>query len=538
MVGLMVAAGLAVSSQVTEVTVYSDRAQVVRTAQVELQQGFNTLRFQDLPEAIDSRGIQVDGAGAATVLDVRFKTENFEEIPQEAWQALYDERDRLWYEQAETQQRIQRLRELKQFLDRISEKVTHGAETEDPPELDPDQWGQMLDLYVDKGAEYDAGIRAAELELKRFRESLAKVEADITDTGAHTRRLRRVIEVDLEVPQAGPAAIRLSYLVSGPSWVPTYDVRVDTETRNMEMQYYALVRQSTGEDWNGVALKLSTANPGLGGKHPDLQPWRIALGSLPYESSMLSDVSMRYHVADNAYDVGTDLLASAGEVPAAPVRARLATVNSEGVSAVFEVKGDSTVEADNVEHRVAISREMLPAHFRYSAVPKMDRHAYLKAKAINSSEMPFLAGSANIFLDGSYVATSELKLVAPGQDFWVFLGADESIKVEYKLIQRYTSSEGLLSRKVRHTREYLIKVNNTHAVPEEVIIWDQIPISGNEEIQVDLITPKYSKDTDEIKIDEEKLIQWFRNVGPGDTWEIPLEFRVEAPRDVNIAGLD
>ena len=96
---LLVAAMIVVSSQVTDVTVYNDRAQVVRTAEVELKQGINKLRFEDLPEAIDSRGIQIDGSGAATVLDVRFKIENLKEIPQEVWKELHAEQEELAQDQ-------------------------------------------------------------------------------------------------------------------------------------------------------------------------------------------------------------------------------------------------------------------------------------------------------------------------------------------------------------------------------------------------------------------------------------------------------
>lgn len=547
MVGLIAAAAVAVSSQVTDVTVYNDRAQVVRTAEVELKQGINTLRFEDLPEAINSRGIQVDGAGAATVLDVRFKTENFEQIPEAAWKALYDRRDELRDEEATISLKLQRLRELKGFLTGISEKVTHRAQTEGQTELDPEKWDEMLALYLEKGAEYDEGIQSAELELKHVRKAQEKVNSDIADTGADANKTRNVVEVDLEAAEASQGTIRLSYLVSGPGWKPVYDIRVNTKSREMELRYFGLVRQSTGEDWSNVSLKLSTANPSLGGKHPDIQPWRIrerspvqaasssrslsALDAAPEQASaMWNAVAVNSFVSD---DMTQNLPV---EEPAVDVR--LAAVQEQGASVLFAVKGTSTVDSDNVEHRVAVSTTTLPAHFRYSAVPKMDNHAYLKAKAINQSESPFLAGGANIFLDGSFVATSSLDLVAPDEDFWVFLGADESMKVEYKLINKLTSRAGLTRRTVRHTREYLLTVENTHGVAEEVIVWDQVPISGNEQIEVDLIEPKYSKDTETLKMDEEQRLQWFREVEPGEKWEIPLTFRVDAPVGVNISGLE
>ncbi len=544
MVGLMAVAALAVSSQVTDVTVYRDRAQVVRTAEVQLEQGINTLRFEDLPDATDSRGIQVDGSGAATVLDVRFKTENFTEIPREEWQHLYNERDRLQNEIKEVELRIQRLKELKGFLERISEKVTHRAETEGRTDLNPGSWSRMLTLYVDKGAEYDEGLQAANNEIKELRKGLEKVQADIRDAGADSRKQRRIIEVDLESARPGKAEIQVSYLVAGPGWHPTYDVRVDTRSRQMELQYYALVRQNTGEDWGGVSLKLSTARPGLGGKHPDLMPWRIdlrpevaaygldksSLSSMPMPSPKPQSSMMMYNTFDFAGAEKADVQK--------PMEVRQAAVKTDSVAAVFEVKGASVIEADNVEHRVAVSRVSLPARFRYSVVPKMDRHAYLKAKAVNESESPLLEGKANIFLDGSYVATSSLDLVAPGEEFWIFLGADEGMQVEYKLVQKYTSYEGLIGKTTRYRRDYLITVKNTHSEPEEVIVWDQIPISGNEDIEVDLIEPAYSKDTDALKIDEEQRIQWFRTVPPGETWEIPLQYRVETPRGMKVKGFE
>ena len=552
---LLVAAIIAVSSQVTDVTVYNDRAQVVRTAEVELQEGINKLRFEDLPEAIDSRGIQVDGSGVATVLDVRYKVEDLDEIPQAAWKELHAAQEDLAQGEKAILQRIEVLRQSKQFLAQIGSKVTHKADTEGEPELDPESWEKMLALYTGKNTEYDAGIRNAETELKEVREALHKVRADIAAKGADSRKQRRVVEVDLEAAKAGKATIKLSYIVHGPKWIPTYDVRVDTETREMEMKYFALVRQSTGEDWSNVALNLSTANPGLGGQHPELSPWRISMRAPQqikgkswgvYGKPLLSETADSSLVLCNAFAPETanrfessvaGITPAASDAPA-PVEVRATTASRQGASVVFAVKGGSTIESDNVEHRVAVSSVTLPAHFRYSAVPKVDPYAYLKAKASNSGKHPFLGGKANIYLDGSYVATSALEMVAPGEEFWVFLGADESMKVEHKLIKRYQSKEGLRGKTVRHTFEYLMTVKNTHGVAEEIIVWDQLPISGSEGLKVKLLNPKYSKDTDTLKMDDEQRLSWFRKLEPGAEWKIPFSFQVEAPKGMTVSGLE
>ncbi|WP_372847036.1 mucoidy inhibitor MuiA family protein [Pontiella sp.] len=548
MVGFIAIAALAVSSQVTEVTVYNDRAQVARTAQVELGQGINKLVFADLPEAVDSRGIQVEGSGAATVLDVRFKTETFKEIPKEAWKELYEKQAHLEEGEKKELQKLERLKESKAFLKKITSKVTHTADKEDgAASLDPGSWESMLALHTTKSEEYDDGLLETERYLKEIRESLKKVKADIQHAGADSRKQRRIVEVDLEAATAGKAELKLSYIVRGPQWIPTYDVRVDTATRQMEVKYFALVRQNTGEDWADVALKLSTANPGLGGRHPEMEPWRISMFQ-PHGSKSMSKGIYGVPLSEsvsmlNAYESGSvnrfDAPVAADLDFALPEMAeRKTAVARQGASVVFEVKGESGIASDNVEHRVAVSSVVLPSVFRYSAIPKLDPHAYLKAKAVNDGAHPFLAGKANVFLDGDFVTTSQMELVAPEEEFWVFLGADESMKVEHKLIKKYQSKEGFTGKDVRHAFEYLLTVKNTHAVAEEMIVWDQLPISGTEGLKVKLLEPKYSKDTDSLKIDEEMRISWFRTLQPGEEWEIPFSFQVDAPKGMNINGLE
>ncbi|QBG46295.1 mucoidy inhibitor MuiA family protein [Verrucomicrobia bacterium S94] len=547
MINLLMTAALAVSSQVTDVTVFNDRAQVVRSAEVELEQGMTTIRFGHLPEAIDSRGIQVTGDGDATVLDVRFKTENFEDIPEEAWKKLSDEKKRLEMEAETVRQTIERFDASKAFLNAISKKVTHASEKEEgAASLDPGSWESMLALYSSKSEEYDEGRRLALEKLEGIQKALDKVNADIRDAGMHQRKKRRVVEVDLESFSAGKAMLNLSYIVYGPKWVPAYDIRVDTESRRMEVKYFALVKQNTGEDWGDVALKLSTANPGLGGQHPELDPWRIRMDSPhaaksrahSFSSAAMPELAGR---ADNFYQ-GDNLLYDVDspneQAASVPMKPRTSSVSHKGASVVFEVKGRSDIASDNVEHRVAVAAVELPATFRYSSVPKLSPLAYLKAHAENSGAHPFLEGKVNVFLDGNFVTSTQMELVAPGEEFWVFLGADESMKVEHKLIKKYQSREGFGGKTVRHTFEYLMTVKNTHRVPEEVVVMDQLPISGSEGLEVKLIEPKYSKDTDALKIDEEKRISWIRTVQPGETWEIPFRFYVEAPRDMNISGLE
>jgi uncharacterized protein (TIGR02231 family) len=67
------------------------------------------------------------------------------------------------------------------------------------------------------------------------------------------------------------AQVELTYLVGNVSWSPYYDIRVKDNKSNVQFFLKANIYQSTGEDWNNVKLKLTTANPAEGGVKPELQ---------------------------------------------------------------------------------------------------------------------------------------------------------------------------------------------------------------------------------------------------------------------------
>lgn len=544
MIGLVLAA-VVVSSQVTDVTVYNDRAQVVRVAKVDLKEGVNHLRFENLPMRIDSRAIKVDGVGGAVVQEVRYKVETVEVVPKAEWKALKVQQEELRKTEKELVEDLDVQRNAKSFLSEITKKITHKSNAEEQTPLDPEKWDKMLTLYTDKSMKYDKQIRVLSEGLKKVREKLDVVQKKIQSTGANLRKQVRVIEVDLKGIKAGKAEVRLSYIVYGPSWTPIYDVRVATKKRKMIIDYFAMISQSTGEDWTHVNLKLSTANPSLGGEHPQLTTWWISKAVARQQQKVYLAGKARNMFPSEQKSMQQQFgLSQSNEFKEDAIqernqnfKPRRSRLRYSGTSVAFDVEGKSSVKSDKVSHRVSLARLELPAHFRYSVVPKLDLNAYFKAKAVNSENYPFLRGKAHIYLDGNYVTTSEMQAVAPKESFWVFLGVDEGIKVEYKLIKKYKSVVGFRSKTYRESFEYLIVVKNNHSTAEEVIVWDSLPRSQSEDIEVELVKPNYSKDTDALRIDSEKRIKWFSKLAPAAEWKIPFEFNVEYPKTMHLQGL-
>ena len=64
-------------SKITKVTVFNDRAQVTRVAQTDTTKGEHIFRFENLPESIEEKSIQVNGLGKVLLKEIKLATSNY-----------------------------------------------------------------------------------------------------------------------------------------------------------------------------------------------------------------------------------------------------------------------------------------------------------------------------------------------------------------------------------------------------------------------------------------------------------------------------
>ena len=140
----------------------------------------------------------------------------------------------------------------------------------------------------------------------------------------------------------------------------------------------------------------------------------------------------------------------------------------------------------------------------------------------------------NVFLDGTFVATSALRTVMPGEKFDLALGVDEGISVKHKRVQRFTENTGLTGSGQRLTYEYLLTIQNNKKTAERVIVSDQIPVSRNEKIVVKQLAP----DAREMKPTNEGALKWTLDLKPGEKRELTVKFSIDHPNDVQVTGLE
>ena len=545
--GLLRAADLTPEAKVSAVTVYADRAEVTRHAKLRLEPGTHVLTFDNLPAATDLGSVRANGTGAFTLLDIRGETVQTADIPNDKVRALADRIRGLERQRDELNRSVTRLNERKQALDKILGRLTTAGKDSPNPDLDPAKWAGFVDYHATKLAALDEEALALADKQRDNARDIDQAHRELAELRGSAQRARNVARVTIEAKAATDATVDLSYVVGGPSWEPSYDIRADVKAKTLEVAYNATVRQSTGEDWKGVALRLSTAQPSVDGREPKLDPWflrklepmpPVAAGAMP--ELRRTKATARAQGAPSPFQANE--MAVEGAMLTGAVRtadAAKASVTTGGVAAIFTVERPSDILADNKAARVPLSRDTFPAAFRHTCVPKLSPHTYLKAKAVNQTDLPYLPGPSAIFVDGSFVANADMDLVPAGQEFWSYLGADASVKVERRILADRTEVSGVFGKKTVGTlRDVVFKVTNGKAAPVELVIWDQIPASNHEDIKVSLDEPKLSKDNPDLKMDEQKRLEWRLDLKPGEKRDVPFRYTIERPEDMVVEGLN
>ena len=160
--------------------------------------------------------------------------------------------------------------------------------------------------------------------------------------------------------------------------------------------------------------------------------------------------------------------------------------------------------------------------------------AFLRGKGKNVEDYPLLGGKASVFLDNSFVASVPIKTIMPADSFSLNLGIDDAIRVERKLISRFTESVGTFSTKTRTRYEFENIIENHKKYPVEVTLTDQVPVSADEKIVVELQEPK----PDVLIPDADGILRWKLKLAPGEKQVIKLKFTVEYPPSVFPYGLE
>ncbi len=526
-------------STIAAVTVYQDRAVVTRHGSINLPAGEHDLVLSKLPARLLENSLQVSAKSTAqaSVVDVKVRDALSTQSSNERIQQLEDQLQKLEQQEADLDDQAAVLENQRELISLMQQQAAQPSK--EGARLSMDDIKNLQALSADTLTRTLAGLRSIAQQKTKLERDIEILRAQWQQLDGERSAKSKTVTVRVNMAQAGKLDLTLAYSVNGARWTPAYDARLRTADNNVELGYFGVIRQSTGEDWSKVALTLSTAKPALGGNAPTLQPWIVDVAAPPppapapmavKRAAAMSEASM---LAKRAPSYSADDAASGGAAEPAQVEIQTAQLQNDGTSASFQIKAPTTLASDNSSQRVAITLTKLPATLLYQATPGLQETVYLTGSATNNTNFPLLAGPMSTFLNDAYIASSALKTVMPGQKLELALGADEGISIKRKLVNRFAESTGFSGNGKRVTYEYLLSVKNNKTTREKVSFQDRRPISRNEKIVVKLLSPSDK----EVRREDDGKLAWNWDMEPGATRETTLKFSVDYPGDIDVSGI-
>lgn len=279
----------AIDAPVTEVTVFTDQARVVRTAQVPIS-GNQSLEFPPLPDTADVASMRVEANGAE-VKRVDIERIEPEKLRTEEAKLVLAEIEKVDAEIDRLNQERSAIDAVREGLLRLSPTVPEGDPLKAPPKLSAAGWKQGAQFSADQLGKVQSKLREGARSQKQLNEKRAMLLDQARKLGnPQTTAGWKIIA---RVSGNGPATLTLTYLVRRAQWTPTWDIHLQPDTNTVNLSLAGLVAQSSGEDWTQATLLLSTAIPSHAVKAPRLATWKIGAADrfVPTPTPMYSPIA-------------------------------------------------------------------------------------------------------------------------------------------------------------------------------------------------------------------------------------------------------
>jgi uncharacterized protein (TIGR02231 family) len=525
------AADVAASSAVDAVTVYPDGASVTRLITVDLLAGENSAVLKDFPLTLDPSSLRVEGEAGAKLTIGAIDAKPPRAAPPVNLPELDKRIETLKDERANLQGAIDAATARRKFAERFAD--TSPAGIGDKGEARPiSEWRTAFAAVGDEIASADAAIRDAQRKQRELDREIARLEQDKAQKPPNKLEVR----IELAAAAATKATLRVTYAVRNARWTPLYDARLDTGARDrkpaLELVRRAEITQNTGEDWSNVTLAVSTVRTARGGNAPDLKSLVVQYPQVPRPAASASDSA-----AAPSMDRLRQFRFGAGKSDEAVMERaaeQQAVADVSGFQVVFKIPGRVSLGASEGAKSLRVSSATIAPDLAVRAAAVLDPTAFLEASFKQTEDAPLLPGRVAIYRDGVFVGRGQMAAASKDETVRLGFGADDKIKIERNVLKRNEGSAGLIvTTSKTDERAFKTTVRNGHDFPIRIAIEDQLPVSENEEIQVEMLSSTTPPSATNVR-DRRGVLEWAFEAKAGEVRDINFAWRIRWPKDKGV----
>lgn len=534
---------VAVTSRIDRVLVFPSGAEITRIAKIKLNGGSQTLVFADLPAQADASSIRVEGKANGSLeigaVDSRriFVSREDAQAQASARRRIEDEIEELGDQRTLIEGQIAAYDTQVKLIENLaglpSQPAQPGLHSASPRE----DWPSLLALIGTSMVDVQNARLQANVKIREIDRRIADLSKELAQL-APKREERTEVKVEVVAEAAFEAELIVRYQVRGASWQPFYDARLSTGSKtvepSLELVRRASITQRTGEAWENVEVTLSTTRPKAGSSAPELNTvtvdYRPEPRPVPPAAPAPEAMVRQGYDAEQDAAVGAASEAARGRFKSmaqVAAKQRQAEVEIAPFQALYRVAGRTTVPDTGETKRVQIAQSSVTPQLSVKTVPKLDQTAYLYAKFKLPDRTAMLPGPVSLFRDQTFVGTGQLPLVSGNEEVELGFGVDDLVRVRHTVAEEVRGESGLISSSRNDRRAYKISVKNLHERAINLTVLDQIPVSKQQGITVELTGA--SKPTQNDVEGKRGVVAWESPIGADEERVIEFGYKVVWP---------
>jgi hypothetical protein len=170
----------------------------------------------------------------------------------------------------------------------------------------------------------------------------------------------------------------------------------------------------------------------------------------------------------------------------------------------------------------------IPANYRYTAIPKLDKDAFLLAEMADWSQYNLLEGESNLYFEDGFVGRSILNPAALQDTLQVSMGRDRSLVMQREKVDQFSKKRSI-GANITESRGYEITLKNNKSQAVTLQVKDQIPVSVNSAIEV-----TSGELSGGILDPLTGIVTWEITLPPGGQQKLSLRYEVKYPKSERV----